>query len=258
MSHVEFFPPNSPASEEEGIRHGARGTHSSRTIMLSELSALSTQAGLGDPKTAILDANVLGKSTQSGRVLTLQRLRELYSFDQTLLLFRIFRALAKQDSGSLPLLALLMALARDPLFRASAGPILGLAPGAQLMRDLVRDAVASSVGARLNDAVLDKVVRNTASSWTQTGHLNGRTIKRRTRVKATPTALALALWLANKAGFRARELFENGWIAALDLDPTAARSMAERAHAAGLIIFRGLGNMFELDLAPLERLAGVG
>jgi hypothetical protein len=148
-----------------------------------------------------------------------------------------------------------MAIARDPLLRASARPVLGLAPGSQMMRDAMRDAIASSVGDRMNEAVLDKVVRNAASSWTKTGNLVGRTIKRRARVRANQTAFVFAVWLAHKAGIGGADLFDNGWVAALDLDPRSARTLAERAHAAGLITFRTIGDASEFDFARLEKLS---
>jgi hypothetical protein len=227
--------------------------------MLEELSALVPNKSVPtDVRKLVLDDNVLGKSTASGRVLTLQRLKELYSFDLTVPIFRIFLALAHRDPAALPQLALLTAIARDPLLQASARPVIGLAPGSQLMRDTVRDAIASVVGNRMNKDVLDKVVRNTASSWTKTGHLVGRTIKRRDRVRANSTAFAFALWLAHNSGFSGPDLFDNGWVAALDLDPTYARNFAERAHAAGLINFRPIGSSFELDFLPLEKLIGKG
>ena len=123
------------------------------------------------------------------------------------------------------------------------------------MRDIMRDAIASVVGDRMNEAVLDKVVRNTASSWTKTGHLVGRTIKRRAHVRPNQTAFIFALWLAHKASFGGADLFDNGWVAALDLEPISARTFAERAHASGLIGFRTIGGVFEFDFAPLERLS---
>jgi hypothetical protein len=238
-----------------GFRNGARGTHSSRTMMLGELSLLASASKLqGDVRKAVIDENVLGKATSSGRSLTLQRLRELYSFDPTNPIFKVFVGLYHRDPPALPQLALLMAIARDPLLRASARPVVGLAPGYQLVRDTMRNAIASTVGTRMNEAVLDKVVRNAASTWTKTGHLVGRTFKRRARIRANPTTFAFALWLAHKAGFVGIELFDNAWMAVLDIEPSAARSLAERAHAAGLIRFRALGDGFELDVTPLERL----
>lgn len=255
MAQFPFLRSKHEPDGRVGFRSGPRGTHSSRTIMLDELSTLLARDGVpGDIRKLILEDNVLGKATASGRTLTLQRLKELYSFDLAVPIFRVFLTLARRDPSALPQLAILMAIARDPLLRASARPVLGLAPGSQLMRDALRNAIASVVGKRMNEAVLDKVARNTASSWTQTGHLLGRTIKRRARVRATQAAVVYAFWLAHKTGFAGAELFDNGWVAALDIEPDAARRFAERAHAAGLLIFRSIGNSFEFDFTPLERL----
>lgn len=250
-----FFAKKDEGDASVGFRSGARGTHSSRTLMLDELTLLVSDRRLPtDLRKAVLGENILGKSTSSARSLTLQRLKELYSFDPRAPIFKVFSALCERDLAALPQLALLTAVARDPLLRASARPVLGLAPGSQLMRDIMRDAIASVVGDRMNEAVLDKVVRNTASTWTKTGHLVGRTIKRRAHVRANHTAFAFAIWLAHKAGLGGSELFDNGWVAALDLEPHSARTFAERAHASGLIAFRTIGDAFEFDFTPLERL----
>ena len=255
MHRFDFCPRGIQLDSKIGFRVGDRGTHSSRTIMLDELSQLATSSQLGgDLKKAILEQNVLGKSTSSGRTLTLQRLKELYSFDPLSPIFRVFAGLYHRDQTALPQLALLIAMARDPLLRASARPIVGLASGSELTREAVRNAIGAVVGSRMNEAVLDKVVRNAASSWTKTGHLVGRTIKRRARIRPNAAAFAFALWLAHKAGFTGADLFDNAWITALDIGPAAARNLAERAHAAGLIRFRAIGDGFELDVTPLEQL----
>ena len=62
---------------------------------------------------------------------------------------------------------LLLALARDPLLRATSNSVLNLTPGEELGRQSMTDAVRQAVADRLNDSTLDKVVRNAASSWTQ-------------------------------------------------------------------------------------------
>jgi hypothetical protein len=122
------------------------------------------------------------------------------------------------------------------------------------MRDTVRHAIVGTVGRRLNPSILDKVIRNAASSWTQTGHLQGRTFKRRSRVRPSVTAFAFAAWIASKSGFAGAELLDNAWMAALDLTPDAARAFAARAQAAGLIAFRVIGNLLEIDVSPIDRL----
>jgi hypothetical protein len=224
-------------------------------MMLAEISALVEANGFASAREAIVENNALNKDTVSGRLLTFQRLRELYSFDEQNRLFRVFRDLANYDRSSVALLALLVSLARDPLLRASAQPVLGLVKDSQVMRDAMSNAITTATKNRMNEAVLDKVVRNAASSWTQAGHLVGRTIKRRHPVSPTPAALALALWLGTQAGFNGEDLFRSGWVQALDLDPTRAKALAERAHIARLIVFRPLANAFELDVSPLGRLA---
>src|SRR5438046_5071668 len=112
---------------------------------------------------------------------------------------------------------------------ASAPAILSLAPGTEMFRQAMRDALRSAVGDRLSDATLDKVIRNAASSWTQSGHLSGRTFKFRRRVRPTPTAVTFALYLGTKLGFRGDELLTSGWIKALDCTPSQALDLAVEA-----------------------------
>src|SRR5688572_24162081 len=80
-----------------GFRFGERGTHTSRTIMLQELTelvaAVSARADRTDYTSAIVDENILGKPTTATRRLTSQRLAELYGLDRRLALFRVLRRL---------------------------------------------------------------------------------------------------------------------------------------------------------------------
>jgi hypothetical protein len=108
----------------------------------------------------------------------------------------------------------------------------------------------------MNDAVLDKVVRNVSSSWTQTGHLQGRTFKIRRRVQAQPASLAFALYLGHAAGFRGEELLTSGWVAALDRTVSSARALALEAKRVGLIDFRSAEDVIEFGLERLD--PGIG
>jgi len=246
------------AAASQGFRTGDRGTHSSRTIMLDELTALLAavprDADRGAYSAAVVEDNCLAKPTISTRRLSIQRLGELYALDRRCPVFRVLRFLWDLDPKSRPLLAMLGALARDPLLRATAARIVELPPGAELPRVSVRAALRESVADRLSEAVLEKVLRNAASSWTQSGHLEGRTFKIRHRVEATPFAVALALFLAHAAGFRANELLANGWLSVLDASPSAARALALEAKRLGLLDLRSAGDVLEVGFA---RLAGV-
>jgi hypothetical protein len=255
---LAFYPPSGPAptAERVGFRFGDKGTHSSRTLMLSELAAVLSAAPEGADReayaTAIVEGNCLGKPTASTRRISNQRLGELYGLERRVPLFRVMRRLWSSDPSARPLLALLVALARDPLFMVSAGPILSLPAGAELQRTPLRGALRELVGERMNEATVDKVVRNVSSSWTQSGHLSGRTFKFRQRVSAPPTAVAFALWVASAAGFRGEELLTSGWIAALDCTASSARGLAIEAKRLGLIDMHTAGDVVEFELDRLD------
>ncbi len=257
-SKLSFFPPGGPVASaaHAGFRFGPKGTHSSRTLMFSDVATVLASAPADADRQmyarAIIDENCLAKPTVSTRRLSNQRLGELYALDPSCPLFRVFRRLWTVDEATRPLLALLAALARDPLLRASAESILTLPTGAELPRGPLREALRVVVGERMNDAVLEKVARNVASSWTQTGHLAGRTFKTRTRAGAGPAALAFALYLGHASGFRGEELLRTGWVAALDCGAGAARTLALEAKRLGLVDLRIAAGSFELDLERLD------
>jgi hypothetical protein len=239
-----------------GLRFGDKGTHTSRTMMLAEVTdLLATVPADATPdayEAAVVDENVLGKPTVATRRLTIQRLRELYGLDLRLPLFRVLRRLWAIDEKGRPLLALLCALARDPLLRSTAAPVVGLPAGAELVRGSFLAAIREVVGDRLNDAVLDKVARNAASSWSQSGHLEGRVRKIRRRVEPTPAPLALALWIGMLEGQAGEALLESRWTRVLDRTGRELVPLALTAKQLGLIQARVGGGVVEIDASRLD------
>lgn len=253
-----FFPatPSRATAIAAGFRFGHIGTHTSRTMMLDELrSVLAEVPANGKPSdyaNAVIDENCLGKSTAATRRLTLQRLRELYGLDLSIPVFRVLRRLWELDTDGRPLLALLVCLARDPLLLATAGPVLCLGEGAEFQRGAMREALLQVVKDRLNESTLNKVVRNAASSWSQSGHLEGRTFKFRRFVAATPASTAFALFLARAAGLTTEEGLSSGWIKALDCSQSKALELAGTAKRFGLLDLQMAGNVVVLDLGRLD------
>jgi hypothetical protein len=239
-----------------GFRFGDKGTHTSRTIMLSELSDLlegvSEDAERSDYAKAIIDDNTLGKQTTATRRLTNQRLGELYGLDPRLPLFRTLRRLWTVDQEGRPLLALLCALARDPLLRSTATAVLALPVGAELVRATFLSAIREAVGNRLNDSILDKVARNAGSSWSQSGHLAGRVRKIRQRVTPTPGSIALALWMGGLEGLAGEQLLACRWTRVLDRSPEGLVEFVLQAKQLGLVHARIGGGVVEIDARRLD------
>lgn len=251
--------PRAASLERAGFRFGERGTQSSRHIMLSELGelldALPAGAGRLDYAAAIVDENVLGKPTLATRRATRQRLAELYALDPAVPLFRVLRRLwefDRRDARGRALLALLAALARDPLLRLTAEPVLSLAPGEELVRGEFAAAIRTRTGARFNDAVLGKVAGNAASSWSQAGHLERRARKVRRIVAPTPAAVAMALWMGEMEGLAGHGLIDSRWAAVLDLPGGALLPHAVKARRLGLIRLSAAGNVVDVSARKLD------
>ena len=246
---------------DAGFRWGQRGTHTSRTIMLDELRAMLANcrpdATRDNYLSAIQEDNCLGKRTSATRKLSSQRLSELYALDPEVPLFRVMRRCWYADRDGQAVLALLLALARDPLLRVTAPPVLRMRSGEELARQQMTDALNRAVGSRLSESTLDKVVRNAASSWTQSGHLKGRGRKVRQSVTPTAATTAFALLLGYLAGTRGAALFETLWAQVLDALPGELIHFAMDARRLGFLDMSQSGGVIDLAfsrlLAPDER-----
>ncbi len=238
-----------------GFRVGKKGTHTSRTIMLKELShlmdAVPGDVSREDYADAVTAGNCLGKRTLANRKISLQHLRELYALDQNVALFRVLRELWGRHRSSRALLALMLALARDPLLRVTASAALRTPFGHEFARQPMTDALIEIAGDRLNLQTLDKVVRNAASSWTQSGHLRGRGRKTRQRVHATPVAVAYALFIGFATGRRGHLLFETPWCSVLDTDTHELIELAVAAKSFGLLDFKQSGSILDVSFPSL-------
>lgn len=243
-----MVPPTSTA-----LLVGAR-TSTSQTIGIPLLAALlrsehgtPTVLGYG---TAVLEENVLGRPTAEGRRRTYRQLRELYGLDPDRPEFRALLTLLHAAPDELPLLAGLLAFTADPVLRASFDAVRAATPGAVVGAADLGAAVAGTF-TTYSSSTLGKIGRNTAASWTQTGHLAGRNPKHRILVDPGPAAVAMAVLLAHLDGRRGVGLFDTPWTVLLDRDPEEVRELARRSSRLGYLTVRDGGGVVEVDVSAV-------
>lgn len=236
-----------------GLRVSGGGGHQSKTMMLSELAAildLAETRGMSGALAAASDENTLGKVTTSAAKSALINLNKLYALKERPPVTRALARLWTSDVASRPLLALLCALARDPLLRDTASTVLNTPLGGRIGTKEVAAALAARHPDRFSAAMLRSLAQNCASSWTQSGHLSGKNVKLRTLVEATPEAAAFAAFIAQEAGFGGPAILASPWMAVLDASQEERLSLLRRAQGRGLVRVRHAGAVFELQISP--------
>jgi len=241
--------------EDLGFRTGKKGVHNSRTLTLEDLETLLEEvpptATNAEYRAAIKEQNVLAKSTDSTRHYVAQRLSQLYGLDVQIPLFRTFRQYWEEDDEGRPLLALLLALARDPILRTTAEPILEMDVGEHFEKERLQTVIAEVEGDRFNETSIKKISRMTGSSWTQSGHLEGRYKKVRQRPTLTPANTAYALLLGYMCGVQGELLFETFWTQVLDAPDHELHEQAKQASKRSLLTYRNAGGIIEVDFSPI-------
>ena len=241
-----------------GIKTTGGGPHQSKTMMLAELSALFASGRIDDPVGAIVGDNLLGKPTIRAREAALYRLHQLYGLGGKEPIWRALRELWNRDSLGRPLLALLTALARDPMLRDGAAAVLDASPGERVRWPAIAATFETANPARVGEKMAKSLAQNAASSWTQAGFLKGAVRKERVRAISTPTVAAYAALLASLCGFGGQRLIECRWLTVLDRPSEDRLALLRQAEGLGLVRVRSAGDVLEVDVRrPMAEMLGV-
>jgi hypothetical protein len=241
-----------------GVKLRGGGPHQSKTMMLADLTALVAANGERDPTDAVLNRNVLGKSSLRAREAALYRLRQLYGLDDPAPICRALLALWARDPAGRPMLALLCALARDPSLRDGATAVLDAVPGTQVRWPAIAAAFESRNPGRLGAKMAKSLAQNAASSWTQAGYLAGAVRKLRVRANPTPTVAAYAALIASYCGFGGPALLQSRWLDVVDRPAEDRLSLLRQAEGLGLVRVRTVGDVLEIEvLRPSAESLGI-
>ena len=233
-----------------GFKFGKNGAHSARSMMLAELSTLLAARPLdatrADYQQDVEQFNLLHKSSDNARKLTFRHLVDLYGMSPDIPLFRVFRQLWELSEEAQPLLALQLALVRDPLLRLSWPLIQGLQPGEPLAREQVEACLSQEEPTRFSPASLKSFAQNINGSWTQAGFLQGKTRKVRSQPKVNYANAAFALFLGHCEGLSGQGLFNTPWFALLQQDKAVGYELAYMASLHGVITYKQASGVVEV------------
>jgi hypothetical protein len=236
--------------EKIGFVHNGTGAHMSRTIMLDDLRKVFDLVDRASGKegyiNAIVNLNILSKPTKNTRNISLQKLMALYSFDLKNPLFRCLRDLWDKDEGAQPLLAMSMALARDPLLHATKALILDKQIGEVVSKVDIQQMLISLYPDRFSEISIDSISKNINSSWTYAGYLKGKTKKIRSRPTVSPVNVVFNSFLAYAEGRTGQRIFTSDWIALFGQPLSEIELLASSASNRGLMDFLNAGGVKEL------------
>jgi hypothetical protein len=238
-----------------GFSENRTGGHMSRSMMVDEITILCKNLHLDATpeayKKAILDDNILGKPTFSSRQKSFRHLVELYSLDPSRTLFRIFRKLVENDPSGLPLLAMICTFCRDPQLRYGFLLIDSLRIGEVLSRERMEEHLESGFPDRFSVAMKRSLAQNINTTWTVSGHLSGRVIKRRTAPEPQFTATIYAMLAGYLAGLRGEMLIESIFGHLVAQESTVPKSHLAAGAGRGWLRYRSAGGVTEIDFSPM-------
>lgn len=233
-----------------GFRFGINGPHAARTMMLDELRILlgnvDRLATPAEYASAVLNDNVLGKPTKKSRELTLRHMVALYGLDLANPIFRALRHLWECNERAQPILALAVALARDPLLRSTQSYILERVVGESVRRESTEAFLDDLYPNRFSPASLRSFAQNIAGTWTSAGLLSGRAKKTRSIASPDPESVVILLFLGYLQGRTGQRLFTSDWISLVNATSIELEEMASIASHQGLLVFMNAGGVKEV------------
>lgn len=223
--------------------------------MVPELTALLAVAPQDADAEAFrhlaIDQDALHKASVANRTKTFGFLRALYGLRPSLPLFREFRRLSVLSPGDIPLLAGLLALAREPVLRACMAMVLGTPIGKTLGRNDFEAWIREFAPARFSHAMYVSFSHNLYASFFQLGYLGEAVGRRRLRQRASaqPGSAAYAAFLDWLTGLNGLSILDAPYSRTLQLSKAEHLAALSSAGQRGLMRVAHAGGVLQLDFS---------
>lgn len=234
-----------------GYKTGKSGAHAARSMMIAELAMLLEAhpegAELARIKEDIEVFNILHKPTTNSRRLTYRHLVDLYGLSNSICLFRVFRKLWLQAAEARSVLALQLALCRDPLLRLSIPLMIATQPGEVINRQMVENLIEAHNLGGYSPASKQSFAQNINGTWSQAGFLEGRARKIRVLPSVHAANIAFALFIAKLQGFEGQRAFNTDMCKLLNNDASQLYPLAAAASVRGYLRYKQSGDVIEVS-----------
>lgn len=249
-----------PDAQPYTARLAAAGSRRSELEAL--LTAAPANAGPGEFRLLVIEANAVGKSTAASRDKVWQQLRKSYVLDPAVPEYRAFAAAIRQTQSPRErgLVCFLMFARTDRLFReltldrvsplsAKQGAVVNAQATEEYMANLARRQ-----GFVWTTATLGTVQRHLLSALKDFGILEGSAKKRTVTPRPGPATTLFAARLGRLEGLADRQVLDCVWFRLLGMTTERAVELLYEASRAGALGFRMQAGVVELDLPALEAL----
>lgn len=227
-----------------------------RSMMFNEIqtlhNALPLDASVEDIKTAIVDGNILAKPTQSSREKSYRHLVELYGLDYYKPVYRAMRKLGRESPKDLSLLAMLCVYGRDPQLRHSFAMIDSLSPGTVLPRENMESHLEEGFPGQFSAAMKKSLAQNVNTTWSASGHLEGRAKKMRRIPRGGWAASTYAMFLGYLLGLRGEILLNSVFGHLVASQPAQLIAHLSTAASRHWLRLRHAGGVIEIDFTDLK------
>lgn len=224
--------------------------HTSRTLMVEDLTAVLAQAGQSvlvpeELRQAVVEGNLLGKRTERTRLRTWRYLNSAYQLTDPDLGATGFLRLWHEAPEAQGQLALLRAFAHDDLLKLSAVWLRSVPYGEKVGWPELAEFLKAA-GVNYSEKTIRSAAQNLLSTWTQVGWLSGKTAKQRAAVTWHPAAITFLLFQEYRWGRRGLGLYESETAGALGLTPDQLDALASEAGRLGYLAYRRLDDVLEI------------